>query len=196
MYTPKDPKYEKLYAVTTFLSPLQSNLLSEQEKKIAKEYLKDEAKKLEEHENAVNAALENDHEPADHADEEDDVYIPGAGRLDRLNTRDLRRLNHEAEFDTRFVTPFEFCRCYFTYIKVCPRSRKAEKGLSGCSEGAPSRHQGQEEEAGRSSAVLGPGASARPSLLMWPLTSSPSLRHQFTANVSFLIKNLIPSVLS
>ena len=28
--------------------------------------------------------------------------------LDRLNTQDLRRLNHDAEYDIRFVLTFEF----------------------------------------------------------------------------------------
>ena len=42
MYTPRDPDYEPLYASTTFLSPLQSNDLSEAEKKMAREYLKEE----------------------------------------------------------------------------------------------------------------------------------------------------------
>ena len=36
-------------------------------------------------------------------DVHEEVYIPGAGRLGKLNNRDLRRLNQEADFDTRCV---------------------------------------------------------------------------------------------
>ena len=110
IYNPKSASYEKLYAVTTYLAPLQSNLLSEPEKKIAREYLKEEVKKLEE--NDVVAAMENnntqggeggeDHEDEDTEEEGAGVYIPGAGLLAKLNTRDLRRFDNDAEFDTRF----------------------------------------------------------------------------------------------
>ena len=96
--------------MATFLAPLQSNLLSESEKKIAREYLKEEVKKLEE--NDVVAAMENnntqggeggeDHEDEDTEEEGAGVYIPGAGLLAKLNTRDLRRFDNDAEFDTRF----------------------------------------------------------------------------------------------
>ena len=48
IYNPRSVNYEKLYAVATFLDPLQSNLLSEPEKKIAQEYFKTEVTKLEE----------------------------------------------------------------------------------------------------------------------------------------------------
>ena len=33
----------------------------------------------------------------------EEVYIPGAGCLGKLNHRDLRRLNQEADFDTRYI---------------------------------------------------------------------------------------------
>ena len=36
-------------------------------------------------------------------DVDEEVYIPGAGRLGKLNNRDLRRLNQEADFDTRYI---------------------------------------------------------------------------------------------
>ena len=36
-------------------------------------------------------------------EEHEEVYIPGAGRLGKLNNRDLRRLNQEADFDTRYI---------------------------------------------------------------------------------------------
>ena len=36
-------------------------------------------------------------------DVHEEVYIPGAGRLGKLNNRDLRRLNQEADFDTRYI---------------------------------------------------------------------------------------------
>ena len=110
IYNPKSASYEKLYAVTTYLAPLQSNLLNEAEKKIAREYLKKEVKKLEE--NDVVATMENnntqgaeggeDHEDEDTEDGDAGVYIPGAGLLAKLNTRDLRRFDNDAEFDTRF----------------------------------------------------------------------------------------------
>ena len=95
---PRDPHYEPLYAVATFLSPLQCNDLSEPEKKIARDYLKAEVQKLEDFmgeeamETNDNLGAREDHE---------EVYIPGAGRLGKLNNRDLRRLNQEADFDTR-----------------------------------------------------------------------------------------------
>ena len=101
MYTPRDPDYEPLYAATTFLSPLQSNDLSEAEKKMAREYLKEETKKLEDYDQAAEDDAVT-HEPDDK--QEEAVYIPGAGRLGRLNNRDLRRLNKEGEFDSRFVS--------------------------------------------------------------------------------------------
>lgn len=103
MYKTTDPKYEILYAATSFLSPLQSNDLSEAEKKLAREYLKEETKKLE----TFNQAAE-ENEDAQEAEEKQDeaVYIPGAGRLGRLNNRDLRRLNKEGEFETRSVLFF------------------------------------------------------------------------------------------
>ena len=34
-------------------------------------------------------------------EDHEEVYIPGAGHLGKLNNRDLRRLNQEADFDTR-----------------------------------------------------------------------------------------------
>ena len=36
-------------------------------------------------------------------EDHEEVYIPGAGRLGKLNHRDLRRLNQEADFDTRYI---------------------------------------------------------------------------------------------
>ena len=36
-------------------------------------------------------------------EDHEEVYIPGASRLGRLNNRDLRRLNQEADFDTRYI---------------------------------------------------------------------------------------------
>ena len=99
MYKTTDPKYEILYAATTFLSPLQSNDLSEAEKKLAREYLKEETKKLE----TLQAAEETEDAQEAEEKQEESVYIPGAGRLGRLNNRDLRRLNKEGEFDIRSV---------------------------------------------------------------------------------------------
>ena len=103
MYTTKEKKYEPLYAVTTFLAPLQQNDLSEAEKKIAREYLKTEVEKLEEFDITTDSTMENNNCEGK-KDQENDVYIPGAGRLGRLNNRDLRRLNKEAEFDTRYAS--------------------------------------------------------------------------------------------
>ena len=113
IYMPKHENYEELYTVATFLSPLHSNLLTEAEKKSAREYLKAEVKKLEDNEEvAARETEENqreDEEDDDSDDEEDNsgVYIPGAGLLDNLNTRDLRRLGQENEFDKRCG-----CGCY------------------------------------------------------------------------------------
>ena len=36
-------------------------------------------------------------------EDHEEVYIPGASHLGKLNHCDLRRLNHEADFDTRYI---------------------------------------------------------------------------------------------
>ena len=84
---------------TTFLSPLQSNDLSKAEKKLARD--QEETKKLDTFE---QAAEENEDTHQAEEMQEEAVYIPGAGRLGRLKNRDLRRLNKEEEFETRFVS--------------------------------------------------------------------------------------------
>ena len=97
IYTPKHENYEELYTVATFLSPLHSNLLTEAEKKSAREYLKAGVKKLEDNEEvAARETEENQREDEedDNTDSEEDasgVYIPGGGLLDNLKTRDLAR---------------------------------------------------------------------------------------------------------
>ena len=94
--------------MATFLAPLQSNLLSEPEKKIAREYLKTEVEKLENNEMTTsgnnNTQCNEGREDKDDAEEEEEagVYIPGAGLLAKLNARDLRRIDKETEFDKRF----------------------------------------------------------------------------------------------
>ena len=81
------------------------------EKKSARKYLKAEVKKLEDNEEvAARETEENqreDKEDDDSDNEEDDsgVYILGGCLMDNLNTRDLRRLGQENEFDKR-------CGCY------------------------------------------------------------------------------------
>ena len=100
MYTPRDLNYEPLYAVATFLSPLQCNDLSEPEKKIARDYLKAEVQKLEDY--MGEEAIETNDKIGGVEDHEK-VYIPGAGHLGKLNNRNLRRLNQEADFDTRYI---------------------------------------------------------------------------------------------
>ena len=87
--------------MATFLAPLQSNLLSEPEKKIT------EVKKLEENDVAArennNTRGDEGGEDQEDTDQEDaEAYIPGASLLAKLNTRGLRRLDNDAEFDTRF----------------------------------------------------------------------------------------------
>ena len=93
--------------MATFLAPLQSNLLSEPEKKIAREYFKTEVKKLEENDVATrennNTQGDEGGEDQEDTDQEDaEANIPGATLLAKLNTRDLQRLDNDAEFDTRF----------------------------------------------------------------------------------------------
>ena len=92
--------------MATFLAPLQSNLLSEPEKKIAREYLKSEVEKLEENNEVItsgnNNTQSNEGGEDDAEEEEAGVYIPGAGLLAKLNARDLRRIDKETEFDKRF----------------------------------------------------------------------------------------------
>ena len=77
--------------------------LTETEKKLAREYLKAETKKLEDYDQAVEVDGDT---PGAAEKQEEAVYIPGAVSLSRLNNRDLRRLNKEGEgkFDTRFVS--------------------------------------------------------------------------------------------
>ena len=91
------------------MAPLQSNLLSDPEKKIAREYLKTEVKKMEENDEVTTSRNNNSQrneggDDHDDAEEEEDngVYIPGAGLLAKLNARDLRRIDKETEFDKRF----------------------------------------------------------------------------------------------
>ena len=90
------------------MAPLQSNLLSDSEKKIAREYLKSEVEKLEENNEVITSGNNNTQrneggEDKDDAEEEEaGVYIPGAGLLAKLNARDLRRIDKETEFDKRF----------------------------------------------------------------------------------------------
>ena len=50
------------------------------------------------------AAEENEDNHQAEEMQEEAVYIPGAGRLNRLKNRDLRRQNKEEEFETRFVS--------------------------------------------------------------------------------------------
>ena len=116
IYSPKHENFEELYTVATFLSPLHSNLLSEPEKKVAREYLKAEVKKLEDNEE-VAARDNNDREEEEESDNEDEkedtgVYIPGCGLLDKLNTRDLRRFGQEDEFERR-------CGCCCVHKHFC-----------------------------------------------------------------------------
>ena len=89
---------QPLYAVATFLSPLQSNDLSEPEKKIARDHLKAEVQKLEDY--MGEEAIETNDNIGGVEDHEE-VYIHGADNPRMLNNRDLRRLNQEADFDTR-----------------------------------------------------------------------------------------------
>ena len=83
------------------MAPLQSNLLSDPEKKIAREYLKTEVKKMEENDEVTTSRNNNSHDDAEE-EEDNGVYIPGAGLLAKLNARDLRRIDKETEFDKRF----------------------------------------------------------------------------------------------
>ena len=91
------------------MAPLQSNLLSDPENKIAREYLKTEVKKMEENDEVTTSRNNNSQrneggDDHDDAEEEEDngVYIPEAGLLAKLNARDLRRIDKETEFDKRF----------------------------------------------------------------------------------------------
>ena len=77
------------------MAPLQSNLLSDPEKKIAREYLKTEVKKMEENDEVTTSRNNNtqqhneDGEDQDDAEEEDSgVYISvsGAGPSSMLVT--------------------------------------------------------------------------------------------------------------
>ena len=95
-------------------------MLSEGEKKVARDYLKTEAKKLEDNEKVAAAAREangNQREDTEDGDDDDDddeekeeddrgVYIPGCGLLNKINSRDLRRFGQENEFEKRYG-----CRC-------------------------------------------------------------------------------------
>ena len=83
MYMPRDLNYEPLYAVATFLSPLQSNDLSEPEKKIARDYLKAEVQKLEDY-MGEEAIATNDNIGGVIVEDHEEVYILGASRLGKL----------------------------------------------------------------------------------------------------------------
>jgi len=92
IYNPKSPNYEKLYAVATFLAPLQSNLLSDPEKKIAREYLKTEVKKMEENDEVTTSRNNNsqrneggdDHDDAE--EKEDNAMVSTSLGLDCLQS--------------------------------------------------------------------------------------------------------------
>ena len=119
---------QPLYAVATFLSPLQSNDLSEPEKKIARDHLKAEVQKLEDY--MGEEAIETNDKIGGVEDHEE-VYIPGAGHLGKLNNRDFRRLNQEADFDTRYIM---LCYqvsvlLYFYQITDLGRPGKVREGL-------------------------------------------------------------------
>ena len=77
--------------------------MTETEKMLAMEYLKEETKKLEDYDQAVEVDRDT---PGAAEKEEEAVYIPGAGSLSKLNNRDLQRFNkeQEAECGTRFVS--------------------------------------------------------------------------------------------
>ena len=65
--------------MATFLAPLQSNLLSEPEKKIAREYLKTEVEKLENNEMTTsgnnNTQCNEGREDKDDAEEEEEAGV-------------------------------------------------------------------------------------------------------------------------
>ena len=117
MYTPRDLNYEPLYAVATFLSPLQCNDLSEPEKKIARDYLKGEVRKLGDYmgEKAIetndNIGVVEDHE---------EVYIPGAGRLGKLNNHDLRDPKSPERCMTTYDAYWKWKIVPFTFTSRCP----------------------------------------------------------------------------
>ena len=82
---------------------------------MARDYLKTEAKKLEDSEKVAAAAREangNEREDTEDGDDDDDdeekeeddrgVYIPGCGLLNKINSRDLRRFGQENEFEKRY----------------------------------------------------------------------------------------------
>ena len=78
------------------------NLLSEPEKKIAREYFKTEVKKLEENDVATRENNNTQGDKGGEDQEDTDQEDAGASLLSKLNTHDLRRLVNDAEFDTRF----------------------------------------------------------------------------------------------
>ena len=96
------------------MAPLQSNLLSDPEKKIAREYLKTEVKKMEENDEVTTSRNNNSHDDAEE-EEDNGVYIPGAGLLAKLNARDLRRIDKETEFDKRFESLLFTSLHYFLF---------------------------------------------------------------------------------
>ena len=73
-YTPKHENYEELYTIATFLSPLHSNLLTEAEKKSAREYLKAEVKKLEDNEEVAARETEENQRKDEEDDDSDNDY--------------------------------------------------------------------------------------------------------------------------
>ena len=85
---------------------------------MARDYLKTEAKKLEDNEKVAAAAREangNQREDTEDGDDDDDeekeeddrgVSIPGCSLLNKINSRDLRRFGQENEFEKRYG-----CRC-------------------------------------------------------------------------------------
>ena len=113
IYSAKDENNQGLYAFAPFLSPPSSNLLSDADNKMERDYLKVKVQE----EEAARDEGDRRKEVEESDDEEGDrgVYIPGGGLLDNLKTRDLRRLGQENEFDRRCVW---LCRLTFLMTPI------------------------------------------------------------------------------
>ena len=77
-----------------------------------RDYFKAEVQKLEDY---MGEGAMDTNENIGGVEDHEEVYIPGAGCLGKLNNRDLRRLKQEADFDTRYIMISNFS---FTILSV------------------------------------------------------------------------------
>ena len=106
IFDPKSVGYNPIYCTTAFLSPLYQSLLSETEKKIAKNCLKDQVQKYEEAAQEANSGVVPEVSNAQEEEEEEDDFI-GAGLFSNFKPREVEKMQRESTFDKKLASDFE-----------------------------------------------------------------------------------------